>query len=170
MTNMTNQSDDSYDSEVLEDHFHTKERWFGKLNPQTATDWAEGASLNPYVAISGNGVYGAGANDEALVLGVDDSSTADGMYIDVHRIFISSTTSITDWVLRMIWGTGTMAAAIAAGQYSEFMFDIAAASRSTPVDVKMPRIPVDTKVWLQGKNATDDATVSFMVGVHFYQD
>ena len=43
------------------------------------------------------------------------------------------------------------------------------AKKGVPVSLRMPRLDsgVD-KVWVQAKNATNDATIDFFVGVHEY--
>jgi len=154
----------------IDRHLHSRERWLGKLAVQTATDWADD-TLTPFVAISGNNAYGADANDEAQVVGTDDTPIIAGsVYFDVHRIMVIDATHQTVYKLRLVWGTGTMAAAIAAGQTTETMVQvISAAARRSPVDMRMPRIATDTKVWVQAWNATDNATVSFLVGYHEYE-
>ncbi len=152
----------------VENHLHNRERWFGKLGVQTATDWGEQASLTPYRAISGNGVFGADANDEAQVIGTDDTPAIAGMvYYDVHRIEVTASSKATDWVLRIIYGSGTMANAESAGQYSDVM--VQEAKKGSPIDIIMPRTPcADCKVWIRAKNVTDNATIDFFVGIHEY--
>jgi hypothetical protein len=151
-----------------ENHLHNRERWFGKLGVQTATDWGDEASLAPYRAISGAGVFGADANDEALVLGTADTPATAGMTkFDAHRILVTAASVATDWVLRLIYGTGTMADAETAGQYTDTM--IQEARKGAPMDLIMPRTDcASCKVWLRAKNATDDATVDFFIGIHEY--
>jgi len=151
-----------------EKHMHNRERWFGKLGVQTATDWGDEASIAPYQAISGLGIFGADGNDEALVLGTDDTPAISGMTkFDAHRILITASNTATDWVLRLIYGTGTMADAETAGQYTDMM--IQEARKGSPVEVLMPRAGCgSSKLWLRAKNASDDATVDFFVGIHEY--
>lgn len=153
-------------------HFHVRERWLGIQSPQTATDWALD-TLSPFQAISGNNAYGADANDEAQVLGTADTPIITGMTLfDLHRILVVDMSSATPYKLRLVWGTGTMADAITAEQYSEVMVvtDVAIGppSSGAPFEVKMPRLAMDIKVWCQCWNATNDADISFLVGVHEY--
>ncbi len=161
-----------YRVEELENHFHNRERWFGKLAVQTATDWADD-NLSPYRAISGNGVYGADPNDEAQVLGTADTPVIAGKTkYDMHRIAITASSSTSVWKLRVVYGTGTMADAVAAGQYSTVMvrYDPAIGENSNAnIEIMIPRLTSGTyKVWVQGKNATDNATIDFFVGLHEY--
>lgn len=163
----------AYRVQELENHFHNQECWRGIKAVQTATEWADDV-LTPFQCISGNNDYGSDADDEALVLGTDDTPFRTGLVkFDVHRIFIDGVSEATLYKMRLIWGTGTMAAAISAGQFSclHLKFDgIGVTSAHEPVDVKMPRLDsgVD-KVWAQCWNVTDNATVDFLVGIHEYK-
>ena len=152
----------------VEKHLHNRERWFGKKAAQTATDWGDQASLAPYRAISGDGVFGADTDDEALVIGADDTPAIAGMTIfDAHRILITAASNATDWVLRIIYGEGTMAAAESAGQYTDVM--VQQAKKGSPIDVLMPRCDCAVrKLWVRAKNATNNATIDFFIGIHEY--
>lgn len=163
----------AYKVHEIERHFHGRERWFGKLAVQTATDWAEN-NLSPFRAISGNNAYGTDANDEAKILGTADTpAMAGNVRFDLHRIFIVAASVETVWKMQLIYGTGTMAAALAADQFSTFMFKIDAAASSSPalpVDVMMPRGTCGaTQVWARAWCATNNATVDFFVGFHEYE-
>ncbi len=64
----------AYRIHEIERHFHGRERWFGKLAVQTATDWADDNIATPFVAISGNNAYGTDPGDEAQVIGTADAT------------------------------------------------------------------------------------------------
>lgn len=155
----------------IERHLHSPEVWVGKSGDQTGNNWGAD-TLTPFRCISGNGVYGADADDEALVIGSDDTPTVAGFVeFDLHRIFIDSVSVFSAYKLRMCWGSGTLAAAILAGQYSEFMvkFDtVGNVEAAFPMTLQMPALDSGTKIWMQCKNATDNATVDFFVGLHEY--
>lgn len=158
----------------VERHLHNRERWFGKLAVQTATDWADN-TLSPYRAISGNNTYGADANDEAQVIGTDDTpAIAGNVFYDLHRIMVVGASSSTVYKLRIVYGAGTMAAAVGAGQYSELVIMVDPSVAQVPHDVFsiiMPRLTCGSvKVWIQAWNATDNATIDFLVGLHEYGD
>ncbi len=162
----------AYRVHEIEKHFHNRERWFGKLGVQTATDWADD-TLSPYQAISGNDDYGGDADDEAQVLGTADTpAITDMVKYDVHRLLIVAASSTTQYKLRIVYGSGTMADAITAGQYSEIMIKEDPAlfgGSGQPIDVLMPRRTCGTdKVWIQAWNATNNATVDFFAGIHEY--
>jgi hypothetical protein len=156
----------------IEDHIHGKSRWLGKKAVQSATEWAvpldTGLTLL-YRAISGAGVYGADANDESQIVGSADVILAGAVKFDVHEIQFPANSSSTLYLCRLIWGIGTMAAAITAGQYTEFPYfrknDDTVRKVAT---IMCPKITAGTKVWLQTMNATDNATLDFVVGVHTY--
>jgi hypothetical protein len=157
----------------LERHFHGRERWRGKAASQTATDWAADL-LTPFRAISGDNAYGADANDEALVLGTDDTPIISGMVrYDLHRIMMVGASSSTAYKLRLVYGSGTMADAITAGQFSEICIMSDPSAQQVPhdvFDVMMPRGTCGvTKVWVQAWNATNNATIDFLVGLHEYE-
>ena len=158
----------------IEEHLHNTERWFGAKAVPTATSWADD-TLTAFQAISGNGDYGSDADDEAEVFGSADTPAQTGKTkFDVHKILIVDTSVGTVYKIRMVWGSGTMADAISAGQYTEEMYLIDAAnpqqSGGSPVEILMPRLDAGTKVWVQARNATDNATIDFFVGIHEYDE
>lgn len=157
-------------AKATEEHFHTRERWVGISGDQSGNDWCIEAGLNPFRAISGLIAFGADANDEAKVIGTDDTPFITGMTLfDAHRMVVTAASNATDWVLRFIYGTGTMAASEGLGQYTDVM--VQEARKGSPIDVKMPQLICSTdKVWMRAKNATNNATIDFFVGVHEYID
>ena len=164
----------AYRVHELERHFHGRERWFGKLAVQTATDWADNNIATPYRCISGLNAYGVDANDEAKVIGTADTPVLLGwVKYDIHRILIVDSSSTSIWKLQVIYGTGTMAAAIAADQFSTIMVKVDAAAGQTPnvpCEIMMPRgTCASTQVWVRGWNATNNATLDFYVGWHEYE-
>lgn len=160
------------EAEVIDHHFHNYSRWFGKKAVQSATAWGvpldTGLSLL-YRAISGNGVYGADANDEAQILGSADTPKTGAVYFDPHEILVVANSSNTLYLNRLVWGTGTLADAVTAGQYSEFAYYRAAADNVRQISrVICPRIAAGTQLWLQTMNATNNATIDFVIGFHTY--
>jgi len=77
----------------------------------------------------------------------------------------------TPYRIRIIYGTGTSAAAIAADQWSEEMFITAAGpfSSGVPIDFLMRRVDVGAKLWAQVWNATNASNVDFYWGTHPYE-
>ena len=165
---------ESYETEK---HFHNRERWIGISGDQSGTDWSDSISdatmIPVFIAISGNDTYGADGDDEAKVIGTSDLPMIAGMVkCDVHNIYVTAASNTSIFWLRIVYGSGTMADAITAGQYSEFpvLADAAAGGSVAVVTPTMlPRITAGTdKVWIQAKNTTDNATISFYVGIHEY--
>ncbi len=155
-----------------EHHHHSKEYWFGKSLDQSGDDWAA-ERLTAYQAISGNDAYGSDPNDEAKVLGLLDTPIiTGGQDFDFHRLLIVDVSVNTEWRIRIVWGTGTMADAISVNQMTVVMvkFDSVNPQLSVgvPVDAGMLPIPAGNKVWVQAWNVTNNATIDFYVGVHEY--
>lgn len=75
-------------------------------------------------------------------------------------------------MIRIIWGTGTMADAITAGQYSVVMVKFDSLnpelSAGIPIELRTEEIDVGTKMWAQAWNVTNNATIDFYLGVHEY--
>ena len=156
--------------EEHDEHFHNREYWFGKSADQSGNNWGTRASLTPYQAISGDDDWGGDANDEAKVIGSDDTPVRTGATkYDLRRIQVVGASSTTVYLLRIIHGTGTMAEAEAAGQYTECaFFRQAPPIRGDPVDLIQEKIAVGRKTWIRAKNATNNATIDFLVGIHEY--
>jgi len=160
----------AYRAGEIDRHVHAREHWVGIHGAVDATHWG-GDTLTPFVAISGAAAYGAGANDEAFVLGSADTPAFTGdVYFDVHQMAVVASNSTSPWKLRLIWGTGTMAQAIIDEQFTETMVTVASqAGRLGTAAIRMRRVAVGTQVWVQAKNATDNATISLFVGLHSYE-
>jgi hypothetical protein len=165
------------DAEYTEEHLHHKAHWYGKRAVQTATLWADGATLLPYVVTSGNNTWSTDNTDFALLFGTGDVLTELGAGIlggDFNEILVTANSSDTPYKLRILWGTGTTAEAEAANQYSETMYmkkstDSIRIVRNftTPViPITMGGLPI--KIWMSTWNASNDATLSFLIGVHGY--
>ena len=157
----------------IERHFHSRERWFGKKAVQTATDWADN-TLAPFRAISGLNAYGTEAGDTAQVIGTADTPVmAGGIRYDAHKLFVTGASSSTVYKIRLTYGSGTYAAAVAADQFSTVMVQLDAAASQVahaPVEIQMPRgTCAATQVWVDVWNASDNATMDFFVGWHEYE-
>jgi len=155
---------------IHDEHFHNREYWFGKSADQSGNNWGTRASLTPYRATSGDGDFGGDADDEAKVLGSDDTPVrASSTLYDFRRFQVIGASSTTVYLLRIIHGTGTMADAEAAGQYTEVaFFRQSPPARGDPVDLVQEKIPAGNKMWVRAKNATNNATIDFLAGIHEY--
>lgn len=154
----------------IEKHLHGRERWWGATGAPSETNAIASTVTVPFVATSGNNTWGTaipicGTGDNP-VLSTDTK-------FDCHRLFITDLDDdTTPWKVRVIYGTGTSAAAVSADQYSEVMTMTNAVpgnrAGASPVDVMMPRVDVGTKVWLQAWNDTNGETLSTFAGYHGY--
>ena len=155
----------------IERHFHGRERWWGALAAPDETNAIEANVTRPYVAASGADTWGVAIP----VVGTDDApAQAADVYFDVHRLMIVDLDDETDpWRIRLIYGTGTSAAAIGAGQWTEMIVESNAVpgnrAGASPVEVMMPRVAAGTKLWAQVWNNTNLEELSFFVGVHGYE-
>lgn len=166
------------ETRYTEEHQHHIVRWFTARAPQTATEWcwpvAGHISAAPYRAISGNGDYGSDPGDTAQVFGADDIPITGMVRGDFDEILPVANSSNSLYICRLVWGTGTVADAVAAGQYSEFPFFRPAADNNRKVMlIPTPMIPIqigglDVQIWIQVQNTVDNATLDFIIGVHGY--
>ncbi len=155
----------------LERHFHCRERWFGISADQSGTDWALADTLAPFVITSGNNTWGAAAK----ILGTSDTPAIDGnVKYDPHRFLITTVSVDTIWKLQFIYGTGTAADAVTAGQFTSIYTGYDSANPTTlprvPVDIHIPRLVCAAdQLWCRGWNATNSSTISIFVGIHEYE-
>jgi hypothetical protein len=158
------------DARTVEDHFHSKGRWFGRHATQAGNTWALSDTLGVFVSTSGNNTWGVDAADTTKIFGSSDTPTiASYKYFDMHKIFVTTASQTSVYKIRFVWSTTTFAAGLTAGNYSETIVIVAsAAARISPSEIWMPKLASGTKVWAQAWNATDNATVSYFVGIHEY--
>lgn len=154
----------------IERHLHNRELWFGISADQSGNNWGLEDGLNPYRAISGNGEFGKNGDDEAKLLGTDDTPVNTGMtWFDAHRLEVESASNANPFVVRMVWGSGTLEAAVAARQHTTTM--VMEARKGSPVPLIVKRAVCGTdKVWIQVKNGTNNAWLDFFFGMHEYEE
>jgi len=156
----------------IERHFHNRERWWGATGAPDETNAIAATVTVPFAATSGNNTWGTAIP----ICGTgDDPTPGDGdTKFDIHRLLITDLDDETDpWRIRIIWGTGTSAAAIIAGQWSEIMVQSNAVpgnrAGGQPLDVIMRREDVGIKLWAQSWNNTNSEILSFYWGAHGYE-
>jgi hypothetical protein len=125
----------------------------------------------PFAATSGNNTWGAAIP----IVGTADNAGVTGLSteFDVHELLVTDLDDdTTPWKIRLIYGTGTSADAITAGQWTERMVQTNAVpgnrAGGTPVSFKMIVLDVGTKVWAQSWNDTNGEVASFFIGAHGY--
>jgi hypothetical protein len=159
------------DVEKAEHHEHNVERWWGAVAVPDETNAIESNVTRPFAATSGNDDWGAAIP----IIGTADNPGITGLSteFDVHELLITDLDDdTTPWKIRLIYGTGTSADAITAGQFSERMVQTNAVpgnrAGGRPVNFRMIVLDVGTKAWAQSWNATLNETAEFFIGVHGY--
>lgn len=154
----------------IDQHFHNIERWWGATGAPTETNAIEANVDRPFAATSGNDTWGTAIS----ICGTADNPVlATQTEYDAHRVLICDLDDQTDiWRLRIIWGTGTSAAAISADQWTEVpvIANAIPGNRAggVPMDVRMPPVDVGTKLWAQSWNDTLNEVIQFQWGAHGY--
>lgn len=160
----------AYRVHEIEKHVHSRGRWWGATGAPDETNAIAATVTVPFAATSGNDDWGTAIP----VCGTGDTPVPTGLVkFDAHRLLITDLDDdTTPWRIRFIYGTGTSAAAITAGQWSEEMIQSNAVpgnrAGGTPLDFQMPRIDVGTKMWAQAWNDTNGEVLSFFWGAHGY--
>ena len=140
------------------------ERWIGPLLPATATNCARLDTLAGFSATSGNNAYGADAGDVVQILGPADTPILAGMgYFTITQAFLVQAVGTGGGLsrVRLAWGNSTFAAAITAGQFTEFVVGATAGQ----FQLSIPQLPAGTLMWVNIWNATNDAKVDFMFAI-----
>lgn len=153
-----------------DEHFHNLERWWGATGAPSETNAIAATVTVDFAATSGADDWGAAIP----ILGTADDPTPNSQLIfDAHRIIFTDLDADTSlWRFRIIFGYGTSAAAIGAGQWTEIpvITNAVPGNRSGGVasQVKIIRLPVGIKLWAQSWNQTGGEILSFQWGVHGY--
>ena len=147
----------------VEDHFHNRERWLGA---QAVVGRVAGDVLATFQAVSGNNVYGAALQ----IMDVNDTPILAGsIAFDPRMVLFTAASTNTLNKLRFIFGVSNVGNAEAAGQYTEMVYEQdAGATTHKPVELRCPRLPSGTLMWVKLWNAANLATVNFVFGMHEY--
>lgn len=160
---------DNDDIVVIKNHFVSKEVWLGKKTVQTGTNWAEEFSLTPFRVISGDNDFGSDLNDEAKIMGTDDTPIFEGQTaFKIFRLFVIETNEDKSYILKILWGLDTMQEAIEANQFTSLMLTY----DNSPMglfDLIMPRLDNGYKIWMQCKCSEDNAYLDFFIGVFGFE-
>ena len=154
----------------IDQHCHNVERWHGAVDAPSETNAIEANVDAPFAATSGDDTWGTAIP----ILGTADNPVLAGMEeFDCREILITDLDADTSpWRIRIIWGTGTSADAITAGQWSERMVQTNAVpgnrAGGDPVSFRMPLLDVGIKLWAQSWNQTNLEVLQFFWGAHGY--
>jgi len=157
----------AYRVHEIEKHFHSRGRFWGAVAVPDETNAIDANVDTPFVAVSGNDDWGTAIP----ICGTGDNPVISGYAkFDAHLLLVTDTDHTTPYRIRFIYGTGTSAAAISAGQWSETMFLASGGpfDSGVPVEVQMPRVDVGSKLWCQVWSATNGSNVDFFWGAHGY--
>ena len=149
-------------------HLHHVERVWGAVALPDEDNAIEANVNRPFSVDSGANTWGAAI---PICGELDVPVLAALTLFDPHMVLVVNVQHATAYRLRFIYGTGTSADAIAAGQFSEIMFIAAAggpAAGGEEILLTMPQLAVGTKLWAQVWNATDTSTVTFYWAAHGY--
>lgn len=156
------------DIEEAAGHVHNYDQEFGAAAVPTATHWGDPDSLTPFQATSGNNAFGA----ECQVLGPADTPFRSGMLLFDPRLWsIVDVSKNTPYVVRVIWGRPAQTVGQAEGlmQYSTWVVhQLTAAGNNKPQEGRLIRPATGSQLWVKVKNATNLATMSFLVTIHEY--
>ena len=162
----------AYKVHEIEKHLHNKEIWLGVSGAASETD-ACADNMTPFAltaAASPN--YGTAIP----IIGTSNLTFFSGSgntKFDIHRVLIVSAVDAKTYKFRIVYNTTpsqTFNDALSAGQYSEFMLYVNAATGSSPTEMRnimMPRTTFGNKVWLQCMSDGANA-VSLFIAIHEY--
>lgn len=151
------------ETEIVDDHDHNKERWYGKISGNNETNAIEN-NLTPFRVTSGTGTYGTAV----CILGSGDVPVTGKTSFDIHRILCSNFQKAEIAKIRLAWGTDTNAAAVAAGDYSTIMVNPATTVKEADFEVRFPVVANGAKVWVSFWSTTNTQWVDLFFGVHGY--
>lgn len=156
----------------IEHHLHSYERWFGiALVPNGQVHVADriGTAVAPLQADAGNNTWGTWLQ----ILGSSDTPADAGKtHFDLHRLMITAVERASaDHYVQIGFGDSG-AAALAAGNYTEFVYRPASSTaEEIPIDIQTKRRTAGTKTWLRlfipGQNT---GTFNFYLGLHEYDE
>lgn len=166
----------AYKVNEIERHLHSAGRWFGStagVAPGLVT------SLTPFEVTSDATAETYGTAVEVLDGTEDFDLPYTPVNMDPHRIFITGVTSSGIYKIRLANSkyTGSvdtyanMAAAVAAGQYTEFLLKVdSTKADAISAPVQTGQMMTGSTLWAQVMHADAGAeTVSFFIGCHGYE-
>jgi len=157
------------ESEIVEHHFHTYERWWGIAVAPTTKNCVLKGVTNPFVLTSGLDTWGPAVQ----VVGYQDKMGRRGsVKFDLHRIVVIAQSQESTYLMRFLYSEESLEEAAQAERWSEVpltpTIDHPLAGSASPIDTFQPQVVVGTMVWAQCWNVTNLATISFFEGAHGY--
>jgi len=141
--------------------------WWGAAGAPSETNAIASTVTVPCRVISAANAYGTAVP----ICGTADDPcpTLTQTSFNLDAVLPVTSTEVTVWKLRISWGTGTSAAAVAAGQYSETMVFpnlVGGLPSGNLFLISTLRIPSGYKVWAEGWNNVNLASMDFYWGCH----
>jgi len=162
----TEQAGQLYEAER---HLHNWERWFGLAGtPDGEVHRADriGTTSTVFQADAGDDTWG----NWLQILGSDDTPADSGnTKYDLHRIIVNATERTGAHFVQIAFGASG-AAALTAGDYTEFVFSPGTPQKVPgPVDIIDRRKAAGTKAWLRvWVPGQSTGTMDFYIGLHEY--
>ena len=154
-------------AEVTMSGLYFRQFWWGTTGAPDETNAIESNVNRACQVASGNNVYGTAV--PICGTGDDPCPTLAQTSFNVDAVLPVTSSVITPWKVRLSWGSGTWADAIAAGQYSETMVFpnlVVGLPSGNSFTLNTLRIPSGYKVWVEGWCVTNLATMDFFWGCH----
>jgi hypothetical protein len=153
--------------EIILSGLYFRQFWWGITGAPTETNAISANVNSPCRITSGNNLYGT----PVPICGTADDPcpTLAQTSFNLDAVLPVTSTVVSAWKLRVSWGTGTCGAAVAAGQYSETMVFpnlVAGLPSGNLFAISTARIPATYKVWAEGWNVTNLATMDFFWACH----
>lgn len=151
----------AYKVHGIEKHFHNSELWYGAA---AGDGYFDTTVLTEFqVTASNTGFDGT----ELQISNGDEIELGDATkYYDIHEILVTATSAANKvQKIQFLYGTGAVGAATVA---SEIGFFVPAAGKSAAIEMIMPRITCNNKVWVKAFSETNSATIDFIIGIHTY--
>ena len=154
-------------AEITLSGLYFRQFWWGTTGAPDETNAIADTVSVPCQIVSGNDAYGTAVP----ICGTDDDPcpTLTQISFNLDRILPITSSIITEWKVRISWGTGTHADAITAGQYTETMVIpnlVVGLPSGNAFPLSTVRIPSGYKVWAEGRSVTNLATMDFYWACH----
>jgi hypothetical protein len=153
--------------ELVLSGLYFRQFWWGSVAVPDTTNAIDSNVDAPCRVTSGNDAYGTAV--PICGTGDDPCPTLAQTSFNLDRVLPITSSVITVWKLRISWGSGTQGDAITAGQYSEVMVIpnlVVGLPSGNAFPITTARIPAGYKVWAEGWNVTNGATMDFFWSCH----
>lgn len=160
----------AYRVHEIEKHLHSSGSWFGAAAvPSGETHVADriAGGISPFQLDAGDSDWGTWVQ----ILGSEDTpARTNQVYFDPHEAVITSTQKAGTYFIQIARGDSG-AAGLAAGTYTEFVFESDAVGQKAAgiTKVQTGRASAGSKLWARclcvGENT---ATIDFYIGIHEY--